>query len=193
MMRGPLSASLPFYAPPRSTDWLVRCIEVLAYQRAAIACADHRLLHPPIAGPGVACQPRPTRVPTLASASRSPATTRRAMARGTHRARWRSSHSRRARSRAGAERAPFLFHLDGEQSRVGEVTLVATKVCGDVHVPAGATTFYVPLCYMGPQPVMPQGGVLGVAPLAGSVPWLRLLGTARLPQPQLRGTGACTA
>jgi hypothetical protein len=47
------------------------------------------------------------------------------------------------------------LHLCGQRSRLGEVTLVATKVTGDLHVPSGAATFYIPLTYFGGQPVLP--------------------------------------
>ena len=43
------------------------------------------------------------------------------------------------------EAARRRLHLSREAPRLGAATLVATKVVGDVHVPAGATTFYVPL------------------------------------------------
>ena len=34
-------------------------------------------------------------------------------------------------------------------SRTGRCLLVATKICGDLHIPAGATAFYVPLKHRG--------------------------------------------
>ena len=48
-----------------------------------------------------------------------------------------------------------LFLSNEPDERLGSLTLVATKICGDIHVPAAATTFYIPLAH-GP----PAGGTL---------------------------------
>ena len=50
-----------------------------------------------------------------------------------------------------------LLHLTSERpERLGEHALVATKVIGDRHVPAGATAFFVPLVGAEGGPVRPE-------------------------------------
>ena len=63
----------------------------------------------------------------------------------TARRMWRERLGERLGEERLGEAARRRLHLSREAPRLGAATLVATKVVGDVHVPAGATTFYVPL------------------------------------------------
>lgn len=66
------------------------------------------------------------------------------------------------------EAARRRLHLSREAPRLGAATLVATKVVGDVHVPAGATTFYVPLEGHSEQRRFEEEPILPVWPSAAS-------------------------
>eukprot|EP00900_Chrysochromulina_parva_P005497 jgi/Chrpa1/14949/Chrysochromulina_OHIO_Genome00022420-RA len=66
------------------------------------------------------------------------------------------------------EAARRRLHLCREAPRLGAATLVATKVVGDVHVPAGATTFYVPLEGHSEQRRFEEEPILPVWPSAAS-------------------------